>query len=199
MQSLIKNQEKKIKELEILAEKDFLTNIYNRRGFINQLERFLTQFNSFSCGKFKARKSFVIKSFSIVFIDLDKLKIINDTFSHKAGDKVLKEVAILFQKSLRKADIVARWGGDEFIILLLGANEKQAFEIIEKLRKKLMKLKIIFQNKELKITASFGIINNFIKKYNKEPNLNIDHLIEKTDIAMYKAKKIFKGNTVVNI
>jgi len=200
LQDLIKFQKKKIKQLEFLAERDFLTGIYNRYYFINQTEKFLEQLKVFTHpnAKLKPRKSFFIKDLFIVFVDLDNIKIINDTFGHKAGDKVLKEVAVFFQKSLRKTDILARWGGDEFVITLLGTNKKQAFKMIEKLRKKLMKLEINFKNKKIKITASFGIVQALIEKnYKKKINLRLHHLINKANKAMYKAKKDHGKNVVV--
>ncbi len=193
--SLIRSQQKEIKSLKKLVERDFLTCTYNRRGFINETEKFLNEFKSQINIK-ERRKFFVIKNFSIIFIDIDNLKIINDTFNHKAGDRILKSAAKLFQEKLREIDVLARWGGDEFVIALLGIDEKGAFEIAEKLRKALIKLKINFKNKKIGTTASFGVISA-LTNGRREANLNIHDLVDKADKVMYKAKKDFGKNFTV--
>ena len=196
LRQLIKSQEKKIKRLESLVERDFLTGVYNRQGFVNQVEKFLKQpkLSLFV----ERRRSFAIKDVSIVFIDLDNIKIINDSFGHKAGDVVLKRVAKFFQKSIRKIDILSRWGGDEFVIAFLNFEQKKVFKIVERIRKKLSNLKITFKNNKIKVTASFGVICGLVKKYNQKAHFLYD-LIDKADKAMYKAKKDFKKNRVVSI
>lgn len=196
LQQLNKLQEKKIKQLEALVEKDFLTGIYNRQGFVNQVEKFLKQSKFLS--PIERRKSFFIKNFSIVFIDLDNIKIINDSFGHKARDYVLKRVVKFFQKSNRKTDILVRWGGDEFIITFLNLDQKKVFEIAEGIRKKLANLKIIFKNNKIKITASFGVVCHLSKKYNQKIYSLYD-LIDEADKIMYMAKKDFKKNRVISI
>ena len=196
LRQLVRSQEKKIKRMQSLSERDFLTGAYNRQGFINQVEKFLKQFKASLFAE--RRRSFVVKDVSIIFIDLDGMKDINDTLGHKAGDYALKRAAIFFQKSIRKIDILSRWGGDEFVIALLNFEQKKAFEIAERMRKKLSNLKINFKNNKIKITASFGVICNSSKKYNQK-TYSLYNLIDKADEAMYRAKKNFKKNKVVSI
>ncbi len=195
LRRLVKVHEKEIKNLKKLVERDFLTGIYNRRGFINETKKFLDELKLPANIK-ERRKLFVIKNLSIIFIDLDNIKVVNDTFNHEVGDKVLIKTAKLFQRTLREIDILARWGGDEFVIALLGVNEKEAFKVAEKLRKKLMTLRVNFKNKKIGITASFGVIAALTKKH-KKTSLNIHDLINKADKVMYKAKKDFGKNFVV--
>ena len=134
LEKLVKLQEAEIKKLSVLSERDALTELYNRRGFVREAGKFLEEIRN--SAKIKQKRKIYFKDFSIIFIDIDKLKLINDKFGHKIGDRVLKTAAGVFRDSVRSLDIVARWGGDEFVIGLAGANEKKAFEIAEKLRKK---------------------------------------------------------------
>lgn len=191
----VRTQEKEIKKLKGLIGRDFLTGVYNRRGFLNETEKFLDELKSPAHIK-ERRKLFVIKNLSIIFVDLDNIKVINDTFGHEAGDKVLKSVANFFHNSLREIDILARWGGDEFVIALLGINEKGAFRAAEKLRNGLINLRINFRNKKIRITASFGVITALTKKH-KKTRLDIYGLIDEADKVMYKAKKDFGKNFTV--
>ncbi len=195
LQSIVRHQEKEIKKLKKLVERDFLTGIHNRQGFVNETEKFLDELKLPANIK-ERRKFFIIKNLSVIFIDLDNIKIINDTFGHEAGDKILIGVAKFFRKTLREIDILARWGGDEFVIALLGINEKAAFRVAEKLRKKLMNFKINFKHKKIGITASFGVISALTEKH-KKIGLDVYGLVDKADKVMYKAKKDFGKNFTV--
>ena len=197
LEKLVKLQEIEIRELSALSERDILTELYNRRGFIREAEKFLKEVKALRSIPEKRKISF--KDFSVVFIDLDNLKIINNEYGHKAGDKALKMAAEIFRNSVRDIDIVARWGGDEFVIGLAGTDEKTAFAIAEELKAKLKTLKI----KSQRMSASFGIVSyhhknksprlatGYSKKHKaKEKVLNqLYQLIEKADMTMYEAKK----------
>lgn len=178
---LVATQGKELNRFSSLIDYDFLTGLYNRHGFIKEAEKFFEELKNMGKGKEKRKLSF--KNFSIVFIDLDNLKIINDEYGHKTGDKALKMAAAVFKNSLRDLDLAARWGGDEFVIGLVGASEKESLKIAQKLRKKLKLLKVNSFN----LSASFGIVSA-VKK-DKIIGATIFDLIEKADMMMYEAKK----------
>ena len=105
---------RKILKLIEEAEKDFLTNVYNRRGFLLRAEE-------------EAERA--VRGgglFSLVFIDVDGLKKINDNHGHKEGDKHLHNIALVIKSRVRKIDIIGRWGGDEFVVLLPQVDKKDA-------------------------------------------------------------------------
>jgi len=186
MKDTIKELKKEIKRLRALIDYDFLTGLYNRQGFIRESEKFLQEIKKER--KFKERRKIALRFFSLIFIDIDDLKKINDDNGHQAGDRVLKMAANIFKKSVRKIDIVGRWAGDEFVIGLIDADEKIAIKIAKKIRKNLKKTKI----RGRKLSASFGVItvsNGEIKRN----LLNLNSLVKKADKAMYEVKKKNKG------
>ncbi|MGD1823247.1 MAG: sensor domain-containing diguanylate cyclase [Pleomorphochaeta sp.] len=146
---------------EILIHDD-LTNTYNRRYFNERL----TTINK-------------TKTSTLVLLDLDYFKNINDEFGHDVGDKVLVEVCLKINKVLGNQGQLFRWGGEEFFILLENIKLKQAIEITEKIRMSIQKCPF---NKCEKVTASFGIVQITEKD-------DINSLVRKTDDLMYKAKK----------
>lgn len=178
LRHLIDTQSKEISQLSSLSDYDFLTGIYNRHGFMKEAEKFFKEFKNSK--KRAERRAIFFKNFSIIFIDLDNLKIINDEYGHDAGDRAIKSSADIFKNTVRNFDLVSRWGGDEFIVGLLGAQEKEALQIANKIRLKLKSIKIGNFN----MSASFGVISTA-----KNKNANIMELIEMADKAMYGAKK----------
>jgi diguanylate cyclase (GGDEF)-like protein len=206
LEKLVKIQAAEIRELSALSERDILTELYNRRGFIREAEKFLKEVKALN--KITEKRKISFKDFSVIFIDLDNFKIINTEYGHKFGDKALKTIARIFRDSVRDLDIVARWGGDEFVIGLAGADEKSAYNIAEKLKNRVKTIKI----KNIQLSASFGIISyrhknrvphyspGYSKKHQtKEKILNqLYQLIEKADMTMYEAKKRKgKGSVVI--
>lgn len=132
-------------ELEKLATTDYLTGVRNRRFFYEAAK---AEFNR------SKRKAIQL---SILILELDKFKLINDTYGHNAGDIVLKAVTKKISKLLRNYDIFARIGGEEFAILLPATDAKLGYEIAERIRKAIHSLKIPFDNLELSITTSIGM------------------------------------------
>ncbi|PIR44007.1 hypothetical protein COV23_02205 [Candidatus Wolfebacteria bacterium CG10_big_fil_rev_8_21_14_0_10_31_9] len=185
LEKIISNQEKEIKRLCMLTESDFLTGLYNRRGFTNEAEKFLASLKKPKLQK--EHRKFTINNFSIIFIDLDNLKLINDIYGHKKGDEFLKSMAEILKKTLRGIDIPARWGGDEFVVGLVNSNEKEAYKVAQKIKSQIAKIKIKHIPKKFKFSASFGVISSDSKKHKQISNLY--ELIEKADMTMYKAKK----------
>lgn len=185
LKRLVGKLESELEEAALFTDHDVLTGLYNRRGFIEEAEKFLKEIQ-FGNNHSKRRHRFNVKNFSIVFVDLDDLKKVNDLYGHKAGDDLIKSSANVFKKYLREMDIVARWGGDEFVIGLVNLNDKEAYEVAEKLKKKMATIKIP-EVKNMKFSASFGVVS--AKDKNHHPIFNLHELIEKADAIMYKAKK----------
>jgi diguanylate cyclase (GGDEF)-like protein len=119
---------------------------------------------------------------SLMIIDIDNFKQINDQLGHEGGDKVLVEFSKLINNFLRDIDIFARWGGEEFCILLPNTNKKQAIQIVERLIKKVQKA-----NYRIKMMDTVGTISIGVAEYNSD--LDIQALISHADNALYQAKE----------
>jgi diguanylate cyclase (GGDEF)-like protein len=113
--------QERVEQLDQLAHQDALINLPNRRGFMRALERFIDRASRYG------------EHGAMLFVDLDGLKMINDSFGHNAGDKALIEVAGLLVGGVRKSDVVARIGGDEFAILLAHSDDEKAHETATRL------------------------------------------------------------------
>jgi len=111
----------RVEQLDQLAHQDTLINLPNRRGFMRELERLIDRIARYG------------SSAAMLFVDLDGLKMINDSFGHRAGDEALIQVAHLLSGGVRRSDVVARIGGDEFGILLENASEQTAHETATRL------------------------------------------------------------------
>jgi diguanylate cyclase (GGDEF)-like protein len=120
---------------------------------------------------------------SVVFLDLDRFKAVNDTFGHLAGDQVLVGVADTLSDLIRDADIAGRYGGEEFCVLLPDCDGERAAEVAERLREAIADLR--FSPRELRVTASLGVAT---LGPTAAPN-SIDELIERADQALYRAKQ----------
>ena len=132
-------------ELERISETDALTNTLNRRGFAKIAER---EFD-------RARRA--KRSISLVMLDIDHFKEVNDVFGHAAGDLVLAMVANRCRKQIRKIDALGRFGGEEFVILLPGATFEVAHEVVARIQRKIGTARIPTIKGEVSVTASFGI------------------------------------------
>src|SRR4029453_16561707 len=108
--------QQRVEQLDELAHQDSLIKLPNRRGFMRELERLVDRGNRYG------------HSAAMLFVDSDGLKMINDTFGHQAGDEALIQVAELLSRGVRRSDVVARIGGDEFAILLENSDEDSAHE-----------------------------------------------------------------------
>ena len=168
------------KKLVDLSNKDYLTKVYNRRYFNDYSKRAI---------ELSKRNN---QNLSLVAIDIDRFKSINDNYGHAVGDEVLISIANILQDNIRKSDIVSRFGGEEFILLLNNASLDEATLIAEKIRKIIENDIIKIDDKEIKITASFGV-----STFNKENEDDINIALQRADDLLYIAKKRGR-NEVVN-
>lgn len=171
--NILKQITGKKEELEILALTDELTNLYNYRYFQQRLTDEME----------KAKNNQY--EISLIMIDIDYFKNFNDTYGHPQGDKVLKSVADVIKSNLREEDIIVRYGGEEFAIILSHTGKIKALEIAERIRESMARHKFFLENKGLSvsITISLGIA-----AYPQDALSKID-LIAKADHALYKAKE----------
>jgi diguanylate cyclase (GGDEF)-like protein len=150
---------------------DGLTGLFNIRYFKLLLETEIIM-----------AKSDPTKIFTIIMSDVDHFKKFNDTYGHQVGDLVLKEVANALKNSVRASDIVARYGGEEMIILLRGTPLKNGLVVAEKIRKNIEESLVRDRNNTYKVTASLGVSTC-------KPIDTVDSIIKRADEGLYQAKE----------
>ena len=165
-------------EIERLATTDGLTGLNNHRIFQQKLTEELKRSE-----RHKA-------PLSLLLIDIDYFKKVNDTYGHPVGDLVLKGVSKILQHEIRDIDIAARYGGEEFVVILPGTDSISARNIAERLRKEIMAETFTSGGRNLKVTVSIGIATVPAEARTKE------ELIEKTDQALYHAKHNGRNQSV---
>ncbi len=170
--------EELLTKLEILAITDSLTQIYNRRYFESVIEK---EFENTLRYKTPA---------SCMMIDIDNFKSINDDFGHRIGDIVLKSIAQIIKNNLRKVDVVARWGGEEFIAILPRTTKEDTFIAAQRILKAISDNK--FEGVNRSVTVSIGIAS-----IPDESIDNAEKLIHKADTAMYEAKKCGRNRVII--
>ncbi|NLN07675.1 MAG: GGDEF domain-containing protein [Firmicutes bacterium] len=156
-----------LRELQRVVVTDLLTGAYNRGKFITEMEKNLAAYK-------KAQVDF-----SLILFDIDDFKAVNDRYGHLTGDKVLKEFVRVIQKNVRATDVLVRWGGEEFVLLLPGTSNTQAVEVANKIQN-------LVRNHDFgireTITCSYGIVS-------AKEGATIEALFAKVDSMMYRAKK----------
>ena len=163
------------KKLKKLATIDSLTEIYNRYKIDDEIKVNIARYERYK------------EPFSVLMFDIDHFKVINDTYGHDVGDRVLKNLSKTVSKNIRVTDKVGRWGGEEFVVILENTTTKEASIVAEKLRK-------IIETDELeensKITVSIGVAQYV-------PPQSREDLIKKVDEALYMAKEKGRNQVVV--
>lgn len=157
----------KMKEVERLSITDPLTNIFNRLKFNQAIELEFERYNRYK------------ESFAIIMMDIDFFKKVNDNFGHQIGDETLIRFAEVISSELRSNDIFARWGGEEFIALIVESNLENANKLAERIRKK---IEITLFKGVKHITVSMGVSAI-------HPNDTITELVKRADDGLYQSKE----------
>ncbi len=151
-----------------MANIDFLTGARNRKSFFRELNQYMEECKNNG------------EEFAVAMIDIDEFKIINDTYGHDVGDVAIKELVRLITESIKGSDEVARFGGEEFCVLLKNVNKSRAVEIFVRLRLKIAKNIISIRNNKVKYTVSTGITFSCDE--------GVEEMLNQADMALYNAK-----------
>ncbi|MFA7405890.1 MAG: sensor domain-containing diguanylate cyclase [Pelobacteraceae bacterium] len=169
----------RLEELQELAMHDPLTGIANRRFVEINLAARLEEFRRYGF------------DFSVLFIDADHFKIINDTHGHSIGDRILKMISATVANSLRSFDIIGRWGGEEFVVLLINTKKEDLYNLADRLRRLVEKSVLTLESGEtLKITVSIGATA-------AQQGDTVDLLVERADKLMFESKR--RGRNLVSV
>jgi diguanylate cyclase (GGDEF)-like protein len=161
--------QERVEQLDQLAHRDSLIDLPNRRGFMRELERLIARVDRYGIHA------------AMLFVDLDGLKMINDTFGHRAGDEALIQVAGLLASGVRHSDVVARIGGDEFGILLESSDEDAAHETATRLVNQISDCDFMHDGEPLPLSVAIGV--GMIDALDTP-----DAIMERADEAMYRRK-----------
>ncbi|ASM40656.1 diguanylate cyclase [Campylobacter sp. RM12327] len=151
-----------------LANKDFLTGLCNRRYFYDDMEKYT--------------HDFPLQDFAVSMIDIDHFKKVNDTYGHDVGDVVIKTLAKVLLNNTKESDLVSRFGGEEFCVVLRNITKEDAAKMLVKIRAAVANELVKIKDHEIRFTISIGFCMN-------DGNLDIDELIDKADEALYRAKE----------
>ena len=165
-------------EMRCLASYDSLTGLLSRHAFFDNANNYV------SLAKREHRP------FSVMIIDLDHFKLINDRYGHPAGDAVLRLFADVTNSVARRSDIVGRLGGEEFAIVLPNTSAAEALEFSQRLHTAINKAVLTFQDKVIKYTASIGLT-----EFDTGSEDSIDDLLARADLALYQAKHSGRNQT----
>jgi len=166
-----------VEEIEALSNRDFLTGLYNRRYFFQ------------SAGLLFENAKRQNMSIRIAMLDIDHFKKVNDTWGHDGGDMVLKKMASILMKRFRASDVVARFGGEEFCVLMTNIDEEQAFKSFEGLRKEIETTPFDVGERTIPIAISIGLCTPLLE--------SLDDMITKADEMLYQAKEGGRNRIVV--
>jgi len=158
---------------------DELTGAYNRKHFNLVLNHLISEYERSGA------------HFSVVILDLDHFKRVNDTYGHLMGDEVLKRCIVTFQNTIRKGDVLCRYGGEEFVLLLPLTNAFEAEAIVQLMREQFSQVLFSAETESFHVTFSSGISE--IEARNTHP----EKLVEEADLALYKAKRSGRNQTVI--
>ena len=158
------------------ATRDGLTGLFNKQHFLERLHQEHTHSVRYD------------RSFALVLLDIDDFKRVNDTFGHAAGDHVLCEIATAVAQTLRGDELLARFGGEEFILLLRKADLREGLHVAERLRREVESLAIHWEGERVPVTASFGVTSTSSKQVENPTRLFVE-----ADECLYRAKRAGKN------
>lgn len=161
--------QERVEQLDQLAHRDSLIDLPNRRGFMRELERLIGR-----ADRYDAKGA-------MLFVDVDGLKIINDTLGHRAGDEALIQIANMLSKGVRHSDVVARIGGDEFGILLENSDDGAAHETAARLIDQISACEVLFEGEALPLGVAIGV--GMIDAHD-----TAETVMDRADEAMYARK-----------
>lgn len=159
-----------INKIANFANRDFLTGVYNRRFFYSDVEEYVKVAEETN------------EPYAFAMIDVDYFKKINDKYGHDGGDKVLKSIAKILNDNTKGSDIVARFGGEEFCVVLKKINKEEAVKFFVNLRAKVAENKVTIKKEKVKVTISIGVSFG-------NGHCEIDDMLEACDSALYTAKE----------
>ena len=171
---LIVIQSRYYDEIKRLSERDFLTNFYNRRKINEDLAREISLSERYG------------HTFSVILLDIDYFKEVNDKFGHTVGDRLLTDISDVIRNAVRVCDVVGRWGGEEFMVLCPETNMDGAYFLANKLRTRIEDHKFGIVDH---ITVSLGVAEY-------ESDDDVESIIIKTDKALYSAKRHGRNRVV---
>ncbi len=166
------------RRLESLANIDPLTTLHNRRIIEEKI------------GEEKEQHYVQGRVFSIIMSDIDHFKVLNDTYGHQIGDLVLVSVSKILKHATRTGDVVARWGGEEFLILLPDTGAREAYEVAERMRVAVENTPIFIDDADIRITMTFGVAECSFET-------GINECIKMADKALYRGKKAGRNAVVL--
>jgi len=170
-QKVINELKSKLQTVEAEANLDPLTDLFNRRSLERALEEFFTLCKQSNM------------SFSLVLIDLDDFKYVNDNYGHHVGDLVLAKVAKVLRTNMRAKDMVGRWGGDEFVAIMPNIDLENAKKVVERIKSQIEEMEILAEGRRFKTSISAGVVQcgeNFQSWLD---------MIKEADRVMYENKK----------
>jgi len=179
--------ERQIQNLEKDLIHDNLTELKTRAFFEEESRVYLDMVKNMDYGK--RRQWFGFKNISFLFINIDHFKEVNDDYGHDIGDLVLKEVSNIIKRNVRTGDTVARWGGEEMAVSLLGASLYDAQDKAEDIRKSVEELRFP-AIPDLKVTVSIGVVSS-------ENSGELEDLIKNGNEALYKFKEVGFNQVIV--
>jgi diguanylate cyclase (GGDEF)-like protein len=183
MKEEIQEAHRKTKSLERETLLDPLTGVHNRRGYEKRIQEELHRYQRYE------------QSFSLVLIDIDQFKEVNDRFGHAVGDRCLKETVSTISPVLRESDFLARYGGDEFVIILPGTGKEGARQTAERVRQRIQGTRFVcssgHKEEHIPITLSLGVTEA------QPSDPDADSLFERLDKAMFDAKKSGRNSTAI--
>ena len=184
LEKLVKDRTKELEftknNLEEMVNRDSMTNLYNRRYFYDISESWF---------KISQREK---RAFSILMIDIDRFKNINDTYGHMAGDRVIRFLADVFKGLVRTSDVAVRFGGDEFVIFLPNTALDGAFAIANKIRESVEHEKLVLENYIIHFTVSIGVAES-----DYENDMDINDALHNVDDALYEAKRRGRNRVMI--
>jgi diguanylate cyclase (GGDEF)-like protein len=169
----------KAEVLEKFAYTDTLTGLYNRRHFMELAQNPLEKSKRFD------------RACYAMILDLDFFKKVNDTYGHLAGDEVLVNAANVMKSTLRSYDLLCRYGGEEFVVLVTDTSKEAALHLAERIRESIAATPCIYNCIKIPLTVSIGVAATF-------PDCTIESLIDKADKALYKAKEAGRNRVILN-